>query len=165
MSPAFSPQITVVCLLSTPKSSARIFCLLNLSSCFIQNWNFEFLNIRILPLPLFFPLRPYETEKSLVFVFPLVFISSILFWTILASEQLGWQKEKETWKDLKCQKSWHDCLYFTQSHKRKKWGIWAAWSSESCPSPWQEGWTGWSLKVPSSPNHSVILWCCGSVIL
>ena len=36
--------------------------------------------------------------------------------------------------------------------------LWATWSSGRCPCPWQEGWTRWSLKVPSNPKQSMILW-------
>ena len=31
-------------------------------------------------------------------------------------------------------------------------------NKESCPCPWRWGWIRWSLKVPSNPNHSMILW-------
>ena len=36
---------------------------------------------------------------------------------------------------------------------------WANWSSGRCPCSLQGGWTRWSLKVPSNPNHSMIS-CC-----
>jgi len=29
--------------------------------------------------------------------------------------------------------------------------------SKRCPCPWQGGWTRQSLKVPSNPNHSMVL--------
>lgn len=35
-------------------------------------------------------------------------------------------------------------------------GLWAAWSAERCPCPWQKGWMFWSLKILSSTNPSVI---------
>lgn len=37
-------------------------------------------------------------------------------------------------------------------------GFYATWSSRRCPRPWQEGWNYVIFKVPSIPNHSVILW-------
>lgn len=36
-------------------------------------------------------------------------------------------------------------------------GLWASWSSW-CSCSLQGGWTGWPVKVPSSPNYSMILW-------
>jgi len=37
-------------------------------------------------------------------------------------------------------------------------GLWATWCSERCPCSWQGGWSKWSLKVPSNPNHCMISW-------
>jgi len=37
-------------------------------------------------------------------------------------------------------------------------GLWATWSGWRCPCSWQRYWTRWSSKVPSHPNHSMILW-------
>ena len=36
--------------------------------------------------------------------------------------------------------------------------LWATWSGGRCPCSWQEGWKQGIFKVPSNPNHSVILW-------
>ena len=36
--------------------------------------------------------------------------------------------------------------------------LWATWSSWRCPCSLQGGWARWPLKVPSSPNYSMILW-------
>ena len=42
---------------------------------------------------------------------------------------------------------------------RSRWmRLWATWPSKRCPCPWQGFWTRWPLKVPSNPNHLVILW-------
>jgi len=35
--------------------------------------------------------------------------------------------------------------------------LWAPWSSR-CPCSWQGGWNQMIFKVPSNPNHSMILW-------
>ena len=37
-------------------------------------------------------------------------------------------------------------------------GLWAAWSSRRCPCSLQGGWNEMVYKVPSNPNHSIILW-------
>ena len=36
-------------------------------------------------------------------------------------------------------------------------GLGAAWDKGRCPCPWQ-GWDWMGFKVPSNPNHSMILW-------
>ena len=36
--------------------------------------------------------------------------------------------------------------------------LWATWSSGRCPCSWQGGWNQMIFKVPSNPNHSMILW-------
>jgi len=36
---------------------------------------------------------------------------------------------------------------------------------ERCPCPWQRHWTRWFFKVPSKPNHSMILWFYKYMIL
>ena len=35
--------------------------------------------------------------------------------------------------------------------------LWATWSSGRCPCPWQGRWNWMIFKVPSNPNHSMIL--------
>lgn len=37
-------------------------------------------------------------------------------------------------------------------------GLWAIWSNERCPKPWQGCCTRWSLKVHPVTNHPIILW-------
>jgi len=37
-------------------------------------------------------------------------------------------------------------------------GLWATWSSGRCPCWWQGGWNQMMFKIPSNPNHSMILW-------
>lgn len=39
-------------------------------------------------------------------------------------------------------------------------GLWATWSGGRRPCPWQRGWNQVIFKVPSSPNHSLILRFC-----
>ena len=42
---------------------------------------------------------------------------------------------------------------FCWKRSRSGWmGLWATWSGEPCPYPWQGGTTRWALKVPSTPN-------------
>lgn len=42
---------------------------------------------------------------------------------------------------------------------RSSWtGLWSTWSIWRCPGSLQGNWTKWSLKDPSNPNCSVILW-------
>ena len=36
--------------------------------------------------------------------------------------------------------------------------LWATWCSGRCPCSWQGGWNQVIFKVPSNPNHSMILW-------
>jgi len=46
----------------------------------------------------------------------------------------------------------------TNSRHVNSWmGLWATWSSWSCPCSLQGGWARWPLKVPSNPKHSMIL--------
>lgn len=39
-------------------------------------------------------------------------------------------------------------------------GLWASWSSARCPCLWQKGWHLVISKVPSNPNHVMVLWFC-----
>ena len=41
--------------------------------------------------------------------------------------------------------------------------LWETWSSGRCPCSLQAGWTRWPLKVPSNPNHSMILCFLGNL--
>ena len=44
-------------------------------------------------------------------------------------------------------------------HSRPGWtGLWATRSGWRCPCSLQGGWARWPSKVPSSPNHPMILW-------
>ena len=44
-------------------------------------------------------------------------------------------------------------------HSRSGWtGLWATWSNGRSSRSLQRGWTRWPSKVPSNPNHSMILW-------
>lgn len=36
--------------------------------------------------------------------------------------------------------------------------LWATWSSEMCPCPWQVDWNWWSLKVPFNLDHFIYGW-------
>ena len=52
--------------------------------------------------------------------------------------------------------------FFTQRVERPKhrpgWmGLWAAWAGGRCPCPGQGCWNEMIFKVPSNPNHSVML--------
>lgn len=38
-----------------------------------------------------------------------------------------------------------------------EFGVWT-WSSERCHCPWQGGWDWMICKIPSNPNHTLILW-------
>ena len=44
-------------------------------------------------------------------------------------------------------------------------GVWATWSRWRCPCSLQVGWARWPPKVPSNPNHSMILWFYDSMVL
>ena len=49
---------------------------------------------------------------------------------------------------------------------RSGWtGLWATWSTGNCPCPWQGGWNLMIYKVPSNPNHSMILRFSAAAIL
>lgn len=37
-------------------------------------------------------------------------------------------------------------------------GLWATWSCERWPCPWNGVWATWSSWVPANPNHSMSLW-------
>ena len=46
--------------------------------------------------------------------------------------------------------------HFWKCSKSGWLGLWATWSRERCPFPWQRGWTSRTLKAPSISNHSMI---------
>jgi len=43
-------------------------------------------------------------------------------------------------------------------------GLGAPWAGGRGPCPWQRGWNEMVYKVPSNPNHSVILWYLASAM-
>lgn len=47
---------------------------------------------------------------------------------------------------------------YTTPHKALAAGLWAAWSGERWPCSENRDWIGWFWKVPSSTNHSTVLW-------